>query len=134
MSVAYLDASALVKLFKQEPETGALVEALSSSSAWMSSELVAVEVRCAARRLGRRELVTLADAVLEQVQLVPCTPQVQRRAGEPFTHSLRALDAIHAATVLDVRDDLGVVFAYDADLAYALAAEGVEVSAPAPQP
>ncbi|MEJ7716044.1 MAG: type II toxin-antitoxin system VapC family toxin [Thermoleophilaceae bacterium] len=129
MRASYLDASALVKLFKPEAETAALRAALDDAPVWLSSELVAVELRCAARRLDPG-LLEQADAALSNVELVECTRAIQERAGMAFATPLRALDAIHAATALSVGEDIDAAYVYDGALGAALAAEGVTVTAP----
>ncbi len=129
MRASYLDASALVKLFKPEPETAALTVALKTAPVWLSSELVAVELRCAAQRVAPA-LIEQAEAALSNVELVECTRAIQERAGMTFAASLRALDAIHAATALSVAEDIEAVYVYDADLGAALVAEGLTVAAP----
>ena len=130
MSTAYLDASAIVKLFKPEGESERLAEVLAGYDLWASSEVVTVEVARTARRLGDAQLVGAAEAVLGSVALMALTPQVRRRAAASFARRLRALDAIHAASALAIADDLAVVVAYDADLAGALEGEGLSVVAP----
>ncbi len=129
MRASYLDASALVKLIKPEAETAALGLALGNVPVWLSSELVAVELRCAARRVDPG-LLEQADAALSNVDLVECTRAIQERAGTAFATPLRALDAIHAATALSVGEDIDAAYVYDDDLGAALAAEGVAVAAP----
>jgi predicted nucleic acid-binding protein len=128
LSVAYLDASAVVKLFKPEPESAAL-EATIGSATWMSSELVVVEALCTARRLGVQAVSAAQDA-LTRIELLPYSRAVRDRAGSAFSRSLTALDAIHAASALSVRDDLDGVYVYDTQLASALAAEGLVVASP----
>lgn len=130
MSTAYLDASAIVKLFKPERESGRLAEVLAGYDLWTSSEVVTVEAACTARRLGDAQMVGAAESVLSSVALMPLTPRVRLRAAAPFGCRLRALDAIHAASALQIADDLAVVVAYDADLAGALEGEGLSVVAP----
>ena len=129
MRASYLDASALVKLIKPEAETAALGLALGNVPIWISSELVAVELRCAARRV-HPGLLERADAALLNVELVECTRAIQERAGMVFAPPLRGLDAIHAATALSVGEDIDAAYVYDGDLGAALAAEGVTVAAP----
>lgn len=130
MSAAYLDASAIVKLFKPERESERLAEVLAGYDLWVSSEVVTVEVACTAHRLGDAQLVGAAEAVISSVALMAFTPQVRLRSAAPFARWLRALDAIHAASALAIADDLAVVVAYDADLAGALKGEGLSVVAP----
>ena len=129
MNAAYLDASAVVKLFKPERETAALEAVLTTIPTWISTELVAVEARCAARRLDSR-LLSGVEAVLANVDLRAATPAIRERAGMAFARPLRAPDAIHAATALSLRDDLDAAFVYDTDLSKAIAAEGLRVISP----
>jgi predicted nucleic acid-binding protein len=129
--VAYLDASAVVKLFKPEAESSRLAAALGGHELWAASELVTVEAACAARRVGGEGMVAVAESVLAQIELIPCTEAIRERAGASFSVPLRALDAIHAASALSVRDDIALAMVYDADLGAALQAEGLTVAAPA---
>jgi len=130
---AYLDASALVKLFKYEAESEALARALKTWPVWVSSEIVAVEARCTARRLGGIEVLDRAEGVLAALDLVDCSPEIQERAGRAFDRPLRALDAIHAATILALGEELlEVAFVYDDHLGAAVEAAGTNVAAPAP--
>lgn len=130
MTGVYLDASAVVKLFKPEPESKYLADALKGYELWASSEVVAVEAACAARRAGDLGLMETAGWVVAQLDLLPFTPSIRQRAAGHFDNRLRALDAIHAATSLSVAHDLPTAVAYDIDLIQALAAEGIEVLAP----
>lgn len=135
MRAAYLDASALVKLFKPEPETEALRRALADWPVRVASELLAVEARCTARRIGQTAVLARAEAAVAGVDLLPYTPVIGERAGgSAFEPPLRALDAVHLATAMTIRDDVGIVFAYDEDLVKAAAAEGFNVNAPRPLP
>lgn len=130
MSVAYLDASAVVKLFKPEPESSRLAAVLAAHKLWMASELVTVEAGCAARRAGGDSMAALAESVVARLELIPCTEAIRTRAAARFSLPLRALDAIHAATALSVGDYLDAAYVYDADLIGALAAEGLTVASP----
>lgn len=118
----------MVKLFKPEPESEALAAKLASRR-WVSSELVSVEALCTARRLGPRAVLE-AEKVLANVALTGYSPAIRERAEAPFARPLTALDAIHAATVLSVRDDVDGVYVYDLELSEALAAEGLPVASP----
>ena len=130
MKLAYLDASAVVKLFESEPESGALEAALGGSVLWTSSEIVAVEAWCAARRVDRPDRLMRVEEVLSKIELLAFGPEIRDRAAEPFARPLRALAAIHAATALTLRDDLDAFFAYDLNLSSAVAAEGLSVASP----
>lgn len=131
MKAAYLDASAAVKLFKHEPETEALVSELGAWPALVSSELLAVEARCAARRLGDDTVLERAETVLAGIDFVRFTPEIRDLAGGvSFQPALRALDAIHLATAMTVAEELGAVFVYDTNLHAAAGRQGLRVNAP----
>ena len=130
MKAAYLDASALVKLFKAEPETVAFRAGLGDWPVQVSSELIRVESVCTARRLGGEDVLQRALAILERIELVPISPEIIQLATRAFTPVLRAMDAIHLATALSMREDLGTMFVYDADLYAAAEADGLNPTAP----
>jgi uncharacterized protein len=130
VKAAYVDASALVKLFKAEPETAAFHRALHDWPVQAASELIRVESICTARRLEDDAMLQRARAILERIELVPLSPEIIELATGAFTPALRAMDAIHLATALTMRDDLGAVFVYDSDLHAAAQAEGLNVIAP----
>jgi predicted nucleic acid-binding protein len=116
VNAAYLDASALVKLFKAERETDAFRAALGDWPVQVASELIRVEAVCTARRLGGEDVLARAKAAVERIDLVPLTPEIIELATNAHTPPLRAMDAIHLATALTMREDLGAVFVYDSDL------------------
>lgn len=130
MSAAYVDASALVKLFKAEQETEAFRTALADWPVQVASELIRVEAVCTARRLGGRDALQRADAALEQITLIPLTLEVIELATGAHTPPLRAMDAVHLATALTLREDLGAVFVYDSDLHAAAQGRGLNALAP----
>lgn len=104
---------------------------LGQWSARASSEIVAVELRCVARRGADITELSAVEDVLARVELLPWEPVVAHRAGSAsFTPALRALDAIHLATALALRDDLGVFLAYDRELLAAAADEGLTTASP----
>lgn len=130
MSAAYIDASALVKLFKAERETEVFRAALSDWPVQVASELIRVEAICTARRLGGEEVLQRAKAALERINLVPISPEIVELATNEYTPALRAMDAIHLATALTLREDLGAVFVYDTDLHAAARAHQLSALAP----
>ncbi|HTA05176.1 MAG TPA: type II toxin-antitoxin system VapC family toxin [Solirubrobacteraceae bacterium] len=130
MSAAYVDASALVKLFKAEQETEAFRAALANWPVQVASELIRVEAICTARRLGDRDALQRADAAIERITLIPVTTQIIELATDAHTPPLRAMDAIHLATALAIREDLGAVFVYDSDLHAAAQAHSLNPLAP----
>ena len=131
MRAAYLDASALVKLLRHEPESASLRRALESVPAWVSSELVDVELHCTARRLGGGTLLERVDAIVAGIDLVPFDARIRARATTTaFAPPLRALDAVHLATALSIREELDTFVAYDRDLLAAARAAALTVRAP----
>lgn len=131
MSAAYLDASAVVKLFKPEPETKALRRAISQSGPHISSELVVVEALCVARRLKDERSLELAALALGGIDLIPFGERVRNRASATAFHPpLRALDAIHLATALLLKEEIGVLFAYDLNLCDAASGLGLAPESP----
>jgi uncharacterized protein len=130
VNAAYLDASALVKLFKAERETDAFRAALSDWPILVASELIRVEAVCTARRLGGGDVLQRADAALERISLIPLSPEIIELATAAHTPPLRAMDAIHLATALTIREDISAVFVYDNDLHAAAGAHHLNPLAP----
>jgi uncharacterized protein len=130
VNAAYIDASALVKLFKAEPETAAFRVALADWPVQVASELIRVEAVCTARRLGGEDVLERAVAALERINLIPMSAEIIDLATGVYTPVLRAMDAIHLATALTMQEDLGAVFVYDADLHAAAQAHDLHPLAP----
>jgi uncharacterized protein len=130
VSAAYVDASALVKLFKAERETEAFRAALVDWPVQVASEIIRVEAVCTARRLGGEEVLRRAGATLERISLIPLTPEIIELATDAHTPPLRAMDAIHLATAISMREDLGAMFVYDGDLLAAATAHRLNPLAP----
>jgi uncharacterized protein len=130
VNAAYIDASALVKLFKAERETDAFRAALGDWPVQVASELIRVEAICTARRLGGEDVLRRAKEAVERINLVPLTPEIIELATEAHTPSLRGMDAIHFATALTMREDLGAFFVYDSDLSTAARAHQLNSLAP----
>ncbi len=130
MNAAYIDASALVKLFKPERETNAFRAALGDWPVQVASELIRVEAVCTARRLGGEGVLQRAEAALELINLIPISPEIIELATSAHAPPLRAMDAIHLATALTMRNDLGAVFVYDHDLHAATLAHQLNALAP----
>jgi len=108
VTLFYLDASALVKLVRAEPETDALRAYLANADL-ISSELVVTEVPRAIRRAAARDpalapgpLMTRADELLDAVALLPLDRALLAAAGALEEPALRALDAIHLAAAIDL--------------------------------
>lgn len=130
MSVAYLDASAIVKLIVNEPESAALVAALKRMDRHVTSRIATVEVmRAAARR--RSVNADRLHAVLDALDIIELTEEVGSRAGSMAPTNLRSLDAIHLASAVGIRRELTSFVVYDERLADAARLLGLPVLAPA---
>lgn len=131
MTTAYLDASALVKLMRAEPGSEALVEALPQWPVRIASEIVVVELGCTARRLGGGELLDRAGTITDGLHLIPFSAAIRERAvAMAFDPPLRALDAIHLATAIELGEDVDGFVAYDDHLCRAAAAQRLVVRSP----
>ena len=132
--VLYLDSSAAVKLFKEEPESAALESWLTGqgSALVLTSDLTRTELRRAlnAAKAGpdvRRE----ADAWLSDCAVIRLTSALCDRAGnlEPGTR-LRSLDAVHTAAALSLVPALVAFVAYDERLVTVARQAGLPVAVP----
>jgi uncharacterized protein len=120
MAIFYADASALVKLVLDEPESPAL-RAFLVDADLVSCDLVLTEVPRAIRR-----------AVSDGVALLPLDRAVLVAAGALSEPALRALDAIHLAAAVDVLP-LDGFLTYDARQAAAARLAGLRTMAPGTQ-
>jgi uncharacterized protein len=128
--LAYVDASAFVKLFLLERESEALSVATDS---WQlaSSALLEVEAVLAVRR-RKPDAETTVRAMLQGLELIDIDADIRRAAAGVANPHLRSLDAIHVATALSLGDHIGAFFAYDQRLIAAAQAHGLTVSVPQP--
>jgi uncharacterized protein len=129
--VAYIDASAFIKLFAFEPESKAVEATIDEE--WpnlVASEILAVEAFRAALRIGG-EAPALVNLLLRRVVLLPLSPGTRESAYRVGPPVLRALDAIHLATALSQEARAAAIFTYDTRLAQASADAGLRVLAPA---
>ena len=108
MTLFYADASALVKLVRDEPESAALRTFLGDADL-VSCELVMTEVPRAIRRaaaddprLALEILMERAGQLIDAVGLVPVSRALLLAAGALSEPALRALDAIHVAAAIEV--------------------------------
>jgi uncharacterized protein len=131
--LVYLDSSAFVKLVIPEPDTAALVAALTTTARLVASEVLEVEALRAARRANGEDGAAAARAQLAGVRLLPLTDDIRARACELEPATLRSLDAIHIATALDLGERLACVYAYDTRMANAASEAGLQVCAPTPE-
>lgn len=127
----YVDASALVKLVVTEPESEALLAALSGREDLVTSAVAMVEVVRAARRVATSQaLIDRARDVTRAVHLLAVDRQVLDRAAELEPVTLRALDTIHLASAQSLEEDLEAMVVYDRRLADAAKSFGLRVLAP----
>lgn len=126
----YLDASAIVKLVVEEPETPALRSVLRDRPHRVSSAIVLVEVHLAAARRSPPPPPARSDMILAGLTLIPVDQTTLERAAGLGGYGLRTLDAIHLATALSVGKDLDSFIAYDLRLLAAAQASGVHTEQP----
>lgn len=129
----YLDSSALLKLLVDEPESAALEAWLATREGTpvVTSELARVEVPRACRRVNA-DAVPLAMVLLSELDHVALSRPLLDQAATVGEDSLRSLDAIHLVSALSIRSDLTGFVAYDARLAGAAAAAGLDCVRPGP--
>jgi predicted nucleic acid-binding protein len=127
--VAYLDASALVKLAVKEPESRALGAYLATMEHRVSSRVSVVELLRAATRHGPRARARVA-AVLEALEFIELDRELAATAGTIQPSLLRSLDAIHLASAAAMASSLAAVVTYDARLSDAARSLGLPVAAP----
>jgi predicted nucleic acid-binding protein len=136
VALFYADASALVKLVRDEPESDALRTFLASADL-VSCELVLTELprairRAAAhdRRLPLESLITRAGELIDALALLPVDRALLAAAGALTEPALRALDAIHLAAAVDVSPLDGFV-SYDERQSAAARLAGLRTVQPA---
>lgn len=118
-----------MKLPLLEPEERALRVELSRWDGYVSSALLGVEgIRACARYSPG--YAHDAREWLFGVTLLPLDDALLTAAAALQPTGLRSLDAIHLATALSVRDDLGAVLTYDDRLAAAARDHGLPATAP----
>ncbi len=135
MALYYLDASALVKLIRVEPESASLRTFVASDDL-ISSELVLTELPRAIRRaaaadpalpLGR--LIERTEELLDAIALLPVDRALLAAAGTLAEPALRSLDAIHVASAI-VAAPLDAFVSYDVGQSAAARLAGLRTMAP----
>ena len=125
----YLDSSAIVKLAIREPESLALRRYLRTRRPLVSSALARTEVFRALLAAGDEALSRGRD-VLRRLDLVRVNDRILNAAGLLLPSELRSLDAIHLATALLWKEQMGTDLAmatHDVALAVAAKACGLRV-------
>jgi len=135
VALFYADASALVKLVRDEVESDVLRTYLEGADL-VSSELVLAEVPRAVRRAAAVDsempldlLLDRAGQVLDAVALATLDRALLGGAGALAEPALRALDAIHVATAVDLHP-LDAFVTYDERQAAAARLAGLRTTAP----
>jgi predicted nucleic acid-binding protein len=118
-----------VKLPLQETELGALIGQLAEWDGYVSSALLGVEAIRACQRYGEGYAEDARSFIVD-VALLPLDDAVLDEAASLGPTRLRSLDALHLATALSIRDEIGALFTYDDRLAEAAADRGLVVAQP----
>ncbi|MGH2961964.1 MAG: PIN domain-containing protein [Solirubrobacterales bacterium] len=131
MAGVYLDTGALGRVLLGEPDSPAVLAALSDFDQHVASRLLRIELRRLALRHG---VLDHADQLLGAVALVPMSEPALQRAETVLPADVATLDAIHLVTALRLASEgvLGVVLTYDNRLAEGARHHGLEVLAPSP--
>ncbi len=125
--VAYLDASAIVKLVLFEPKSPEMLRWYHESERLVTSRVGVVETRRAAlRRDGDPDRLA---AVIDRLEVFELDREIDLRASAIGPPSLRTLDAIHLATAMAI-PGLGSFVTYDDRLADAARYLGLPVIRP----
>lgn len=135
MAVFYADASALVKLVREEAESADLRRYLTGADI-VSSELILTEVPRAVHRAVARDPAVPRDLMLERtgelvdaVALLPVDRALLAGAGAIAEPALRALDAIHVASAVGL-EPIEAFVTYDERQAAAARLAGLRTIAP----
>ncbi len=118
-----------MKLPLQEAEQEALLAELAEWDGYVSSALLGVEAIRACERYGE-EYAEDARSFIVDVALLPLDDAVLEEAASIGPAELRSLDALHLATALSIKDEIGAFFTYDERLAGAATKHGLPVAQP----
>ena len=118
-----------MKLCVPEAESQALFEVVRGLERSVSSELTVVETTRALMRLQGDAGRHLAESVCGRLDVIPIGRSIIDRAARLGPAELRSLDAIHLATVLELRRP-PVVIAYDRRLLAAAEAHDLSTASP----
>jgi len=137
--VIYLDTSAILKLLRHEPESGALKAHLKAHPErdLITSALATVEVARALVALGAPDIADLprdrSDTIAPRhvtMAAVAVTAPVLDLARSLRPAVLRSLDAVHVATAKLVVAALDHVITYDKRMLAAASAAGLRTASP----
>lgn len=118
----YLDTSAAVKAFIDEDGSDVVLRAFADGTEFVSSQLLAVELHSVAdRRAVEHDAV---QELLEGVARISLDDSTVTRAIELRT-GLRALDALHLATALELGEVVSGILTFDREFAHVAARHGL---------
>jgi len=127
--LAYVDASAMVKLAVPEAESPGMLRWYAEAERVVTSRIGIVEIRrAAARHTHDPEQLRL---LVRSMEIVELSREIADRASSVAPSILRALDAIHLATALALGGEVDAFVTYDDRLASAARAVGLPVVRPA---
>lgn len=128
-SLAYLDASAIVKLVLTEPESLEMARWYVESERVSTSLVGIIETR---RAVARRPHDSVhLERIVSGIEVIGVTARIGERAASIAPPTVRTLDAIHLATALAAMPGLDAFVTYDDRLAEAARALGLPVVSPA---
>lgn len=123
----FLDTSAAAKALIDEVESAAVLRLFADGAEFVASRLLAVELHAVADRRSLSH--AQVDDLLSHISLVSLDDETMTRAID--LHSgLRAMDALHLATAIRLKDTISAVLTYDQELADAARRSGLMVSSP----
>jgi len=135
VAIFYADASTLVKLLREEAETSAL-QAFLEGADLVSSELILTEIPRAVRRAAAYDPALPLDLLLERagelvdaVALRPLDRALLAGAGAIAEPALRALDAVHVVSAVQLAP-IEAFVTYDERQAAAARLAGLRTIAP----
>ena len=128
-SIAYVDASALVKLVLAESESPGMLRWYVESERVSTSLVGVIETRRAVARRSHDPIDL--ERVLSGVEVVGINARLADRAAAIVPATVRTLDAIHLATAMGMGSALASFVTYDERLAAAARTLGLPVVSPA---
>jgi predicted nucleic acid-binding protein len=127
--LTYADASALVKLVVEEPESPGMHQWFVESTRVMTSRVGLIEtLRASARRAHDP---TQREQVIRDIEVIELNPAISIGAASLQPVVVRTLDAIHVASALALGPELDAFVTYDDRMAEAARALGLPVVQPA---
>jgi predicted nucleic acid-binding protein len=128
-ALAYVDASAVVKLILREPESASFHRWYVEAERLATSRVGIVEIERAARRQSHLESRRMQ--VLSELDIIELDAAIGKLASGVGPAGIRTLDAIHLASAMRLQPDLDAFVTCDDRLAAAARAIGLLVIQPA---